>query len=85
MTERPTHAERQMLSAVATMTDELRALKTKVGSLEKKVNETKDIVEAWGAMKTIGKFITWVGILTGSLTAIAVGVKLGVQHLFGGK
>ncbi|WP_404480049.1 hypothetical protein [Novosphingobium sp. BL-52-GroH] len=90
MPERPTHAEQRMLSAMATMTDEIRALQGKVGSLEGKfgpleikVSETKDIVEAWGAVKTLGKFIKWLGALVAAVTAVAIGVKLGVQHLFG--
>lgn len=83
MHDRPTHAEQQMLKAMATMTDEMRALQMKVGGLEDKVKETKDIVEAWGAVKTMGKFIKWLGALVAAVTAVAIGVKLGVQHMFG--
>lgn len=83
MHERPTSAEQRMLAAMATMTDELREVKTEVSTLRSTVAETKDIVEAWGAVKTMGKFIKWLGALVAAVTAVAIGVKLGVQHMFG--
>lgn len=83
MHERPTSAEQRMLTAMATMTDELREVKTEVSTLRSTVAETKDIVEAWGAVKTMGKFIKWLGALVAAVTAVAIGVKLGVQHMFG--
>jgi signal transduction histidine kinase len=81
--ERPSQAEQRMLTAMATMTDELREVKTEVATLRGTVAETKDIVEAWGAVKTMGKFIKWLGALVAAVTAVAIGVKLGVQHMFG--
>lgn len=73
----------KLLGAVATLTDEVSGLRHEVADLTKEVSETREIVEAWGAVKTAGKFIKWLGVVFGSLTAIAVGVKLGIAHMFG--
>ena len=73
----------KLLSAVATLTDEVTGLKTEVFGLKREVSETREIVEAWGAVKTAGKFLKWLAMIVASVTAIVVGAKLGIQHVFG--
>jgi len=74
---------KDLLSAVATLTDEVTGLKREVVDLQTQVKETKEIVEAWGAVKTAGKFIKWFGGIVGAISAIIVGVKLGLNHVLG--
>lgn len=61
-----TEQMRKLLSAVATMTDEVQALKREVSSLRTAVDETKEIVEIWGAAKVAGRVVKWmVGFASG--------------------
>lgn len=56
----------------------LDTLIASVEALQKDVAETKEIVEAWSAVKTIGKFVKWAGGILAACVAIGVAVKLGV-------
>lgn len=47
------------------------------------VSKTKDIVEAWQAVKTGGKFLKWVGGVLAALVAIIGAVKLGIAQVAG--
>lgn len=72
----------KLLTAVATMTDEVAGMKREVAELKKEVAATKDIVEAWQAVKVGGKFLKWVGGLATSAAATWLIMKaLGAQLL----
>lgn len=75
------------LKALKTLTDEVLSMSHKITTLETEVKSTREIVEAWGAIKNAGKFIKWLGAIVAALTAIIVsaklGVQLGIQHVFG--
>lgn len=78
----PAHQMDKLLSAVATMTDEVSGMKREVADLKKEVAATKDIVEAWQAVKVGGKFLKWVGGIATSLAATWLIMKaLGAQLL----
>lgn len=49
---------------------------TRLTAIESKVDETKEIVEAWGAAKAVGKFVKW----TGAIAAAVVAIMLFVKH-----
>ena len=67
-----------LLSAVATLTDEVTSLKRTIGDLQTKVDATKELVEAWQAVKTGGKFVKWVaGVGSGIAGAWIVMKALG--------
>lgn len=44
---------------------------------------TKEIVEAWSAAKTAGKFIRWIGPTLAGLLAIGAMVKTGIATALG--
>lgn len=73
----------KLLSAVATLTDETASLKREFSDLKKKVNETKDIVEAWQAVKTGGKFLKWLGGVIAACVTIFASIKFGIVHMLG--
>lgn len=76
----------RLLSAVATLTDEVQSLKTTVAILTTSVDETKQIVEAWEAVKVGGKFIKWLGSIATAFAALWVLLRVGISHyLPGGK
>lgn len=68
----PTHGE--ILAQLA----ELKAL---VGNLAADVAETKGMVEAWNAVKTGGKVISWLAKVGGALIALIVLAKTGAVAL----
>lgn len=55
----------------------------KVETVSEDVGKTKDIVEAWNAVKTGGKFLKWLGGIVAAVTAIIIAVKAGAAHLWG--
>lgn len=63
--------------------DEMRGVKQSLVQVEKDVAETKDLVEAWGAVKTAGKFIKWLGSIATGLVAFYLLAKAGLQHMVG--
>ncbi len=80
-----TPVEARLLQAMATITDEMANLKTEVHDMRKEVAATKELVEAWTTVKTMGRFIKWFsGLLTGA-AAIWLLMKVGAQHLVGAK
>ena len=65
-----------------TLIASMAALKQDVDELKTDVAETKEIVEAWSAVKTIGKFVKWTGGILAAVIAIGVAVKVGVAAAF---
>lgn len=45
------------------------------------IMQTRDIVEAWVAVKLMGKFVKWAAGIIAALVAIAVAVKAGIAHV----
>lgn len=58
-------------------------VKQSLAQVEIDVSETKDLVEAWGAVKTAGKFIKWLGSIATGLVAFYLLAKAGLQHMVG--
>lgn len=56
-------------------------LKNEVGDVKKDVAQTKDLVEAWGAIKTVGRFVKWSGTLFAGIVASWVVVKAAIVAL----
>ena len=83
MTE-PTHQMQTLLSAVATMTDKMTEMSHKLDGLEKKVEETRELVGAWQAVKVGGKFVKWFGGLVTTIAAVWLLMKVGLSHLVTG-
>lgn len=48
------------------------------------VAATKEIVEAWAAVKTMGKFIKWAGGLILVVSGVLVAMKSGLATIMGG-
>lgn len=72
---------RKLLSAVATMTDQMSGMSREIAGLKQEVAEMKEIVAAWEAVKTGGKFVKWLaGVASGIagmwLIAKAVGASM---------
>lgn len=69
---------------LATLTDEVIALKKMVSVVQQDVSATKELVEAWAAVKTVGRFIKWAsGIATG-FAALWLLARVGLVHMIGG-
>lgn len=52
-------------------------------TLREEVSQTKEIVEAWNAVKTGGKFLKWLGGVVAAVAAIVAAGKLGLTHFWG--
>lgn len=70
--------------------EHFRAVDTKMTTVLNRLEDvksdtttTKEIVEAWAAVKTAGRFIKWFGGIVGGITAIIVAAKLGFAHMIG--
>lgn len=73
----------EILKAFGEMRDSVSEVKQSLVQVEKDVSETKDLVEAWGAVKTAGKFIKWLGSIATGLVAFYLLAKAGLQHMVG--
>lgn len=71
----------KLLSAVATLTDEVQELKREVHDLRTAVSETSEIVKAWEAAKVGGKFIKWLGGLATAFAAIWLLLRVGAAQI----
>lgn len=84
----PTHQElaRRMDSFDQKMTlilEKLVTMEVSMTQVEHDVSKTKEIVEAWSAVKTIGKFAKWVATLGGSIVTGYVLIKTGFLYMIG--
>lgn len=43
--------------------------------------KTKEIVEAWAAVKNVGKFLKWFAGIVAAVSAIIVAIKVGAAHI----
>lgn len=74
----------KLLSAVTTLTDEVQGLKGEVCDLKSDVREMREIVDAWGAVKTAGKFLKWLGGVVAAIAVIVTTIKLSLAGIVGG-
>lgn len=82
--------EQDIAAKMATLTDAIEAAIKKVDdvvvgleTVRDEVSQTKEIVEAWNAVKTGGKFLKWLGGVVAAVVAIIAAGKLGISHLWG--
>lgn len=52
----------------------LPAIKADVETMKGDVKATKDLVAAWAAVKTAGRFLKWLGGVVAAIAAIKVGI-----------
>jgi len=80
-----THPE--IARGLAEVKASLAAMHIELKAVADKVDETRDIVEAWQAVKTGGKVITWVAKVGAAVLAIFALVKVGATGIvdLGGK
>lgn len=88
MQSQPTHQElaRRMDSFDQKMTlilEKLGTMEASITQVEHDVSKTKEIVEAWSAVKTVGKFVKWVASLGTGVVAIYMLLKTGIVHSLG--
>lgn len=88
MDRQPTHQElADRMDAFDTKLDkilkEFSEVRQSLVEVQKDVASTKELVEAWGAVKTAGKFIKWLGSIATGLVAFYLLAKAGLQHMVG--
>lgn len=62
----------------------IQDIKHDVEKMKSDVAETKEIVEAWSAVKTMGKFLKWASGLIAAATIVYVAIKAAALHLIRG-
>ncbi len=82
--------EDDIAAKMAALTSTIEAAITKVDevvtgleTLREEVSQTKEIVEAWNAVKVGGKFLKWLGGVVAAVAAIVAAGKLGLTHFWG--
>lgn len=72
--------ERKLESIVEAL-EPMPQMRSDITQMQKDVAATKELVEAWNAVKTGGKFVTWLGAIAAALAALwVVGVGL-LKHM----
>ena len=56
------------------------AIQADLAAVKKDAAETKEIVEAWSAVKTVCKFLKWASGIVAAITAIGVAIKVSAIH-----
>ena len=49
--------------------------------MQRDVAETREIVEAWSAMKQFARLVKWIGIISGAIVATVTAIKLGMGKI----
>ena len=62
--------ESQLNKTLIALVDRVEALTGKVEGLETKIDEMKELNEAWSAVKTSGKFFRWIAGVASGLAGI---------------
>lgn len=70
-----------LLSTVIEKVEPIPQMQADIAEAKKDIAATKEIVEAWSAVKTVGKFLKWASGIIAAVTAIGVAIKVGVVHL----
>ena len=63
-----TAAENRLNHALVALAEQIEKLTAKVETLEVKIDEMKELNEAWSAVKTSGKFFRWIAGVASGLT-----------------
>lgn len=66
----------RLLDAVACIPD----MQSDLADVKEDAAKTKEIVEAWSAVKTMGKFLKWSAGIIGAVSAIIVALKISAAH-----
>lgn len=78
--DRLSHGEARFTTIDAKLTEITRLLEP-LPEMQKDIAATKEIVEAWGAVKSVGKFVKWIGGIATAILAAWVILKAGVKAL----
>lgn len=73
---------RDHLETIGTHLEGLHSLKADVQAAKESAEKAKEIIEAWNAIKTGGKFVRWVAPIVTSVIGGWAAVKLGVVSFF---
>lgn len=65
----------KLLEAVAALTDEMQAVKREIHDVKTSVNESKEILEAWEAVKLGGRFVKWLAGLGSGIAGLWILAK----------
>ncbi len=49
--------------------------------MKKDIAETRELVEAWDAVKLAGRFVKWIAGVVAAVVAIGAAIKVGVAHV----
>lgn len=60
----------------------LPQMKRDIAKAKKDSESTKELIEAWNAVKTGGKFIRWIVPIVGGAGAMWTAFKLGIARIF---
>ena len=69
------------LESIVEALEPLPEMKANITQMQQDIAATKELVEAWNAVKTGGKFVTWLGAITAALAAIWVVVSGVLKHV----
>lgn len=78
--ERFMSIERKLESIVEAL-EPLPQMRTDMAQMQKDISATKELVEAWNAVKTGGKFVTWLGAIAAALAAVWVVASGLLKHM----
>lgn len=67
----------RLIEAVACIPD----MQSDLADVKEDAAKTKEIVEAWSAVKTMGKFLKWSAGIIAAVSAIIVALKIGAAHI----
>lgn len=73
----------ERLSAIARALEPLPGMQADLAAAKQDSATVKEIVEAWNAVKTGGKFVKWIAPIAGAVAGGWAAVKLGLAHFFG--
>lgn len=57
------------------------AIQSDLADVKEDAAKTKELVEAWSAVKTMGKFLKWSAGIIAAMSAIIVALKVGAAHI----
>lgn len=57
------------------------AIQSDLADVKEDAAKTKELVEAWAAVKTMGKFLKWSAGIIAAMSAIIVALKVGAAHI----
>lgn len=73
---------RSDIAKVLKALEPLPQMKRDIATAKKNGASTKELVEAWNAVKTGGKFVRWIAPLAGAVGGAWVFVKTGIARIF---